>query len=314
VSSILRRIFKGEKIDKYEITVIGLDNAGKTTIVNRLLRAEFIPTTRTLGVNYRTVKYRNIEFNMVDLGGQRIYRNLLWHDSLETASAIVFVLDSADIRLTEASNAFWDSIKLNEKAPVLFIANKIDLPGARSFDMIVKDLDLTRATRTTGRPVGLFRISAKTGANFYDAFDWLADVLTGTESKFKCKVRVVIMIDLETHQIWTTKFTNIDRSILDELNKGISETMALLSQNSSGMEVITASDLQLAVVKNHPLVVGLIIGYSDSVVRAKLIAERLMKTASSSIEIGQYDSRIMTKLLEKQWPLDIYRPKPNDES
>ncbi len=314
MSSILRRIFKGKEIDKYEITIIGLDNAGKTTIVNRLLRSEFIPTTRTLGVNYRTVKYRNIEFNMVDLGGQQIYRNLLWHDSLETTSAIVFVLDSADIRITEASNAFWDSIKLNEKAPVLFIANKIDLPGARSFDLIVKDLDLTRATRTTGRPVGLFRISAKTGENFYDAFDWLADVLTGTESKFKCKVRVVIMIDLETHQIWTTKFTNIERSILDEFNAGISETMVQLTKNSSGMEVITASDLQLAVIKNHPLVVGLIIGYSDSVVRAKLIAERLMKTASSSIEIGQYDSRIMTKLLEKQWPLDIYRPKLNQES
>ena len=314
MSSILRRIFKGKSVDKYEITIIGLDNAGKTTIVNRLLRSEYVPTTRTLGVNYRTVKYRNIEFNLVDLGGQQIYRNLLWHDSLEIASAIVFVLDSADIRIAEASNAFWDSIKINEKAPVLFIANKIDLPGARSFDLIVKDLDLTRATRTTGRPVGLFRISAKTGENFYDAFDWLADVLTGTESKFKCKVRVVIMIDLETHQIWTTKFTNIETSILDELNSGISETMVQLSKNSSGMEVITASDLQLAVIKNHPLGVGLIIGYSVSVVRAKLIAERLMKTAYSSIEIGQFDSRILTKLLEKQWPLDIYKPKITKES
>ncbi len=313
MSSILRRIFKGKKIEKHEITVIGLDNAGKTTIVNRLLRSEFLPTTRTLGVNYRTVKYRNIEFNMVDLGGQQIYRNLLWHSSLETAHAIIFVLDSADLRITEASKAFWDSLKMNEKAPVLFIANKIDLPGSRSFDLIVQDLDLTHATRTTGRSVGLFRLSAKTGENFYDAFDWLADILTGTESTFKCKVRVVIMIDLESHQIWTTKFTNINPAILEELNAGISETMAQLSKNSSGMEVITASDLQLAVIKNHPLVVGLIIGYSDSVVRAKLIAERLIKTASSSIEIGQFDSRIMTKLLEKQWPLDIYKSKRTQE-
>lgn len=314
MSSILRRIFKGKKIEKHEITVIGLDNAGKTTIVNRLLRSEFLPTTRTLGVNYRTVKYRNIEFSMIDLGGQQIYRNLLWQDSLENTNAIIFVLDSADLRIAEASKAFWDSLKINEKAPVLFIANKIDLPGSRSFDLIVQDLDLTRATRTTGRSVGLFRISAKTGENFYDAFDWLADILTGTESTFKCKVRVVIMIDLESHQIWTTKFTNIKPAVLEELNSGISETMAQLSKNSSGMEVITASDLQLAVVKNHPLVVGLIIGYSDSVVRAKLIAERLIKTASSSIELGQFDSRIMSKLLEKQWPLDIYKPKRNEES
>ncbi len=306
MSSILRRIFKGKEVDKYKIVIIGLDGAGKTTIVNRLLRSEFIPTTRTLGVNYRTVKYRQIEFNLVDLGGQQVYRNLLWQPSLESSSAIVFVLDSADLRISEASKAFWDSIQKNEKAPVLFIANKIDLPGSRSFDLIVRDLDLTRATRST-RPVGLFRVSAKTGENFYDAFDWLADSLAGKESTFKCKVRVVIMIDLEHTQIWTTKFTNVENKILDELNAGISETMDQLTKNNTGMEVLTASDLQLVVVKNHPLVVGLIVGYSDSVVRAKLIAERLMKTASNSIEINQFSSKVLTKLLEKQWPLDIYR-------
>lgn len=313
MSSILRRIFKGKKVEKYEITIVGLDGAGKTTIVNRLFRSDFVPTTRTLGVNYRTVKYRQIEFNLVDLGGQEIYRNLLWHDSIDKASAIVFVLDSADIRLTEASKAFWDSIQRNEKVPVLFIANKIDLLGARAFDLIVKDLDLPRAQRSA-RPVGLFRISAKTGENFYDAFDWVADVLTGEESTFKCKVRVVILIDLESHQIYTTKFTNIDRSILDQLNMGISDTVKELSKNSTGMEVITASDLQLTIVKNHPLVIGLIIGYSDSVVRAKLIAERLMKTASASIEIDQFDSRVLLKLMKKQWPLDIYKPKVQSES
>ncbi|NHJ01915.1 MAG: GTP-binding protein [Candidatus Heimdallarchaeota archaeon] len=306
VSSILRRIFHAKESEKYEIAIIGLDGAGKTTIVNRLLRSEFIPTTRTLGVNYRTVRYRQIEFNLVDLGGQQIYRNLLWHDSIKKASAIVFVLDSADIRISEASEAFWNSIQQNDKVPVLFIANKIDLPGSRSFDLIVKDLDLPRAARSA-RPVGLFRISAKTGENFYDAFDWLADVIAGEESRFKCKVRVVILIDLETNQIYTTKFTNISTTVLDQLNKGINETMSELNKESTGMEVLTASDLQLVVVKNHPLVIGLIIGYSDSVVRAKLIAERLMKTSTSPIEMDQFDSRILLKLMQKQWPLDIYK-------
>jgi small GTP-binding protein len=313
MSSILRRILKGKDTTNYEIAIIGLDNAGKTTIVNRLLRSEFIPTTRTLGVNYRTVKYRQIEFNIVDLGGQKIYRNLLWKPALEKKlSAIVFVLDSADIRLTEASEAFWESIKHNEKAPVLFIANKIDLPGARPFDSIVKDLNLIHAVRSS-RPVGLFRISAKTGENFYDAFDWIADVLSGSESTFRCKLRVVIMINLETHQIWTAKFTTIDKNVLEQLNSGISETMTQLSKDPVGMEVITASDLQLVVVKAFPLVVGMIIGYSDSVVRSKLIAERLIKTASQSIEIDQFDANILTKLLKKQWPLDIYKPKNEQE-
>ncbi|MHA1976951.1 MAG: ADP-ribosylation factor family protein [Candidatus Hodarchaeales archaeon] len=311
MSSILRRIFKGKE-QQHQIVIIGLDSAGKTTIVNRLLRSEFIPTTRTLGVNYRTVKYRQIMFSLIDLGGQEIYRNLLWQPSLEKADAIVFVLDSADLRITEASAAFWESIQQNENAPVLFIANKIDLPGARTFDTIVQDLDLTRATRSS-RPVGLFRISAKTGENFYDAFDWLADVVVGSESVFKCKLRVVILIDLDSHKIWTTKFSSLRNEILDEFNKSISETMHELMKEPAGMEVIIASDLQLVVVKNHPLVVGLIIGYSDSVVRSKLIADRLMNTASSSIEIGEFSSHVLTKLLKRQWPLDIYKPKSQDD-
>jgi len=171
---------------------------------------------------------------------------------------------------------------------------------------------LTRAARSA-RPVGLFRISAKTGENFYDAFDWLADILAGEESTFKCKVRIVILIDLESHQIWTTKFSNVDNLILDQLNLGISETMSELSRDPAGMEVITASDLQLVVVKNHPLVVGLFIGYSDSVVRAKLVAERIMKTATHPIEIGQFSSNTLMRLFEKQWPLDIYRPQKETE-
>ncbi|MFW9854096.1 MAG: ADP-ribosylation factor family protein [Candidatus Thorarchaeota archaeon] len=310
MSSILRRLFKGKpKSETSQIVIIGLDGAGKTTIVNRLLRSEFIPTTRTLGVNYRTVKYRQIEFNLVDLGGQQIYRNLLWDASLDKANAIVFVLDSADIRIAEASDAFWDSIKRNEKAPVLFIANKIDLPGARAFELIVQDLDLTRATRSTNRPVGLFRVSAKTGENFYDAFDWLADVISGKESTFKCKVRQVILIDLEFRKIYTTKFVSVSPEILDEINAGLSETVSRLDENPAGMEVVTASDLQLVIVKSYPLVVGLIIGYSDSVVRAKLISERIMKSAAQPIEIEQFSSDILRRMFEKQWPLDLYKKR-----
>lgn len=310
MASILRRLFKGKlKSESSQIVIIGLDGAGKTTIVNRLVRSEFVPTTRTLGVNYRTVRYRQIEFNLIDLGGQQIYRNLLWDASLEKANAIVFVLDSADIRISEASEAFWDSIQRNEKAPVLFVSNKIDLPGARAFDLIVQDLDLTRATRSTNRPVGLFRVSAKTGENFYDAFDWLADVIAGKESTFKCKVRQVILIDLESGQIYTTKFVSVNSEILDEINARISETVTGLNKNPVGMEVVTASDLQLVIVKNYPLVIGLIMGYSDSVVRAKLISERVMKSASQPIEIDQFSSAVLRRMFEKQWPLDLYKKR-----
>ena len=50
------------------ILILGLDNAGKTTILYRIQADQVIATTPTIGFNVETVQYKNIKFQVWDLG------------------------------------------------------------------------------------------------------------------------------------------------------------------------------------------------------------------------------------------------------
>ena len=82
--------------EKKTIAIVGLDGAGKTTIVNRILRSEFNLSRPTFGINIEIYKYRTLEFVVYDLGGQTPLRESLWEKFVSSADGLVFVLDSAD--------------------------------------------------------------------------------------------------------------------------------------------------------------------------------------------------------------------------
>ena len=52
------------------ILMVGLDAAGKTTILYKLKLGEVVNTIPTIGFNVETVEYKNISFNVWDVGGQ----------------------------------------------------------------------------------------------------------------------------------------------------------------------------------------------------------------------------------------------------
>jgi ADP-ribosylation factor-like protein 1 len=77
------------------ILILGLDNAGKTTILYRLQAAEIETTIPTIGFNVETLQYKNIKFQVWDLGGQTSIRPY-WRCYYPNTDAIIFVVDSAD--------------------------------------------------------------------------------------------------------------------------------------------------------------------------------------------------------------------------
>ena len=121
------------------ILLIGLDHAGKTTILEAMktkfgkshgLPPEKIPPT--IGMNLAKLVYNGSQVIVWDLGGQIKMRSV-WERYYSEANAVVFVVDSADIsRLEEAKLAYdaaCDNDSLTEsETPVLIIANKQDLP------------------------------------------------------------------------------------------------------------------------------------------------------------------------------------------
>lgn len=77
------------------ILILGLDGAGKTTILYRLQIGEVVTTIPTIGFNVETVSYKNIKFQVWDLGGQTSIRPY-WRCYFANTDAIIYVVDSAD--------------------------------------------------------------------------------------------------------------------------------------------------------------------------------------------------------------------------
>jgi small GTP-binding protein len=273
VSSLLRSLFRKKRVKKFQITIVGLDRAGKTTIVNRLVKKEFVDgIIRTMGVNTETVKYKNVEFSMFDLGGQETFREFLWDDYVIKADAIVFVLDSADERLKEASDAFWNTVEVAKPdVPLLFLANKDDLPNARPFDAIIDDLDLGRAARE--RKFGLYRISAKTGFNFYNGWDWLVRALTKMSQRYSVRMWGAILAEL-TYELM-------------------------------GMDVISKDDYQLVLLKRYPFIASIICDLDDPIMRARLVCERTIHNFSNYDPRDEITGQKLIEFIERSFPLDI---------
>merc|ERR1712065_122904 len=91
-SKALSKMF-GKK--EMRILMVGLDAAGKTTILYKLKLGEIVTTIPTIGFNVETVEYKNISFTVWDVGGQDKIRPL-WRHYFQNTQGVIFVIDSND--------------------------------------------------------------------------------------------------------------------------------------------------------------------------------------------------------------------------
>merc|ERR1711977_289705 len=114
------------------ILMVGLDAAGKTTILYKMKLGEVVNTIPTIGFNVETVEYKNISFNVWDVGGQDKIR-LLWRHYYQNTQGLIFVVDSNDRdRIEETREELHKMLNEDEMREVVLLvfANKQDLPNA----------------------------------------------------------------------------------------------------------------------------------------------------------------------------------------
>ncbi|KAJ8667673.1 hypothetical protein QAD02_009336 [Eretmocerus hayati] len=163
------------------ILILGLDGAGKTTILYRLQVGEVITTTPTIGFNVEEITYKNLKFQVWDLGGQTIMRPY-WRYYWSKTDAILYVIDSADKdRLNLSQEELSRMLQEDElrDSILMVLANKQDVPGCLSTTEIYDVLGL-HAIRN--RIFQVFKTSAKTGEGLDQAMDWLTITLRNKES------------------------------------------------------------------------------------------------------------------------------------
>ncbi|MFX0116227.1 MAG: ADP-ribosylation factor-like protein [Candidatus Hodarchaeota archaeon] len=172
----------GQKPPTGKLVFVGLPESGKTTIVNRLLTGNFSNPSRTMGLNVDSVTYEGMEFQTFDMGGQLAFRDL-WESHVRTATAVVYVIDSAGPTLFAESHEALQSclVQIPRKSLLVILANKSDLAESVSLATIIKTFEWHEIqTIHDFRAINLFQMSAKTGENFDEAFQWLFETILRT--------------------------------------------------------------------------------------------------------------------------------------
>ncbi|CAB1109811.1 unnamed protein product [Ectocarpus sp. 8 AP-2014] len=181
---VLSRVFQalfGSK--EVRILILGLDNAGKTTILYRLQNEadDNIQTIPTIGFNVETLQYKNIKFQVWDLGGQTSIRPY-WRCYYPNTDAIVFVVDSSDReRMAIAKQELMAMLEEEElkDAILLVFANKQDQPGSLTSTEVSEALGLPDIRN---RQWSIQEASALKGKGLFEGFDWLVTCIKGGEA------------------------------------------------------------------------------------------------------------------------------------
>lgn len=174
ISNLMNRLFLKKEI---RILMIGLDGAGKTTVLYKLKLGEIFTTIPTLGFNVETVEYKNCCFTVWDIGGQNKIRRL-WHHYYKNAQGIIWVLDSNDMaRLDEAATELrllLNDVELKDVVLLIF-ANKQDLPNAMKLNEISDKLNLN--VLCSKHSWFIQATCAIHGCGLYEGLDWLSTEL-----------------------------------------------------------------------------------------------------------------------------------------
>ncbi|XP_020611905.1 ADP-ribosylation factor-like protein 3 [Orbicella faveolata] len=169
--ALLRKL-KSNSSKDLKLLFLGLDNAGKTTILKHLASEEIQNITPTQGFNIKSVVSDGFRLNVWDIGGQRSIRPY-WRNYFEQVEALVYVIDSTDRKRLEETSLELDELLCEEKlcgVPVLVFANKQDLLQALPPDQISESLMLERIK---DRSWHIQACSGKTGEGLEMGMQWV---------------------------------------------------------------------------------------------------------------------------------------------
>ncbi|KAL0371574.1 UNVERIFIED_CONTAM: ADP-ribosylation factor 2 [Sesamum angustifolium] len=189
-TKLFSRLFAKKEM---RILMVGLDAAGKTTILYKLKLGEIVTTIPTIGFNVETVEYKNISFTVGMLGARTSYNcnystyeevqkakydlliRPLWRHYFQNTQGLIFVVDSNDRdRVVEARDELHRMLNEDElrDAVLLVFANKQDLPNAMNAAEITDKLGLHSLRQ---RHWYIQSTCATSGEGLYEGLDWLSN-------------------------------------------------------------------------------------------------------------------------------------------
>ena len=292
---------------KFSIALLGLERAGKTSLVKKLLKKDDIVVRPTYGVNIESYQYRDLNFTCFDLGGHQPFRLSLWKKFIERADGVMYLVDSADTaRFQESKQTFWHYINFAQpSSPVLFLANKGDLPTSKDLSDINTEFELDKFLRNL-RPFNVQKISALTGQGVYEAWDWMVNVLCGA-TQWKVNIGASVLSDIDGKIVSEAIFGNPNtQAIIANDYKKLKELTKLFAiEAKESIQSVKLEGLykkHVSHVKRGAYCLSVMIDPIDPVTRAQQIQIRILEYLSRNpLEVDQD----LEKVFLSKFPLEV---------
>ena len=165
---------------------LGLDNAGKTTLLHMLRDNRLVQHPPTHHPTCEELLIDNIKFIAYDLGGHKEARRL-WSDYFNTVDGIIYIIDVSDTNRISETKLELDYLLMNNNidgVPIVILGNKIDKYGALSERQLRESIGLHYTTGTGVvklsdgvRPIEIFMCSISEREGYGEAFRWLSQYI-----------------------------------------------------------------------------------------------------------------------------------------
>ncbi|KAL8142217.1 hypothetical protein V2J09_015249 [Rumex salicifolius] len=171
-----------------KILFLGLDNAGKTTLLHMLKDERLVQHQPTQHPTSEELSIGNIKFKAFDLGGHKIARRV-WRDYYAKVDVVIYLVDAYDKERFVEARTELDALLTDqslENVPFLILGNKIDIPYAVSEDELCFYLGLTNSKTGKGmvdlrgsniRPLEVFMCSIVRKMGYGQGFEWMSQYI-----------------------------------------------------------------------------------------------------------------------------------------
>ncbi|MCK5158600.1 MAG: GTP-binding protein [Candidatus Heimdallarchaeota archaeon] len=275
------------------VTLLGLDEAGKTCLALRLATGKWVDNTSpTIGVNFETYRAGDSLLKLFDVGGHQTLRRQFWLNYAANSFGILFIFDASNRKRTEEGKEwFWyliNNLEIDRRIALAFLANKADLVSME-LDEIIKVLDLHKLSIFPKISFQIFEISVKTSMNVANAMEWFTRKVQEITKGQTISPKGLIISSIFGNIKLFLDFSDVSNNLISVLDL-LSEV--LNDKNKSLRDERVASVVsnygQIAFQERGEIVISLITEPNDSNIEAQrlieIIYEHLEKRKSESKE------------------------------